>query len=70
MLILGAECGFLSMIAAAIISLALVDLYAALISLIIAVIGWYYTYTKYIELSKRDAAGWLDAKPIPELEGQ
>jgi tetrahydromethanopterin S-methyltransferase subunit C len=69
MLILGAECGFLSMIPAAIISLALVDMAAALISLIIAVIGWYYTYTRYIVLSKRDAADWLDSKPIPELEG-
>ncbi len=69
MLMLGAECGFLSMIPAAVMSMALVSMTAALISLIVALIGWYYTYTNYIVLSKRDAAAWLDAKPIPELEG-
>ena len=42
---------------------------AAIISMIIAIIGWVYTYQQYIELSKRDAASWLDAKPIPEMEG-
>ncbi len=69
MLMLAAECGFLSMIPAAVMSMALVSMTAALISLIVALIGWYYTYTNYIVLSKRDAAAWLDAKPIPELEG-
>ena len=42
---------------------------SAIISLIIAIIGWTYTYKEYMVLSKRDAAAWLDAKPIPELEG-
>jgi tetrahydromethanopterin S-methyltransferase subunit C len=69
MLMLTAECGFLSMIAAAVMSFAMVDAMAALISLIIALIGWGYTYKQYIMLSKRDAASWLDTKPIPEMEG-
>ncbi|MFZ1897530.1 tetrahydromethanopterin S-methyltransferase subunit MtrC [Methanoregula sp.] len=69
MLMLTAECGFLSMIVAAIMSFALVSAGAALISLIIALIGWLYTYCEYIKLSKRDAAAWLDTKPIPEMEG-
>ena len=69
MLMLTAECGFLSMIVAAIMSFALVSAGAALISLIIALIGWLYTYCEYIDLSKRDAAAWLDTKPIPEMEG-
>ncbi len=69
MLTLAQECGFLSMITAAVMSMALVSLAAGLVSLIVAVVGWYYTYTKYIDLAKRDAAAWLDAKPIPELEG-
>lgn len=69
MLMLAAECGFLSMIAAAVMSMALINIVAALVSLIVALVGWYYTYVKYIELSKRDAASWLDSKPIPELEG-
>ncbi len=70
MLMLGLECGFLTMIPAAVMSVALVPLGAGLISLVVALVGWYYTYMKYIDLSKRDAAAWLDAKPIPELEGQ
>jgi tetrahydromethanopterin S-methyltransferase subunit C len=70
MLMLAAECGFLSMIVAAVMSMALISMSAALVSLFVAVIGWYYTYTKYIELAHRDAASWLDTKPIPELEGQ
>jgi N5-methyltetrahydromethanopterin:coenzyme M methyltransferase subunit C len=69
MLMLAAECGFLSMIPAAVMSMALVSMPAALISLIVSLVGWYYTYANYIVLSKRDAAEWLDAKPIPELEG-
>lgn len=69
MLMLTAECGFLSMIVAAIMSFALVSGGAAVISLIVAVIGWVYTYQQYMEMSKRDAAAWLDAKPIPEVEG-
>ncbi|HVP94077.1 MAG TPA: tetrahydromethanopterin S-methyltransferase subunit C [Methanoregulaceae archaeon] len=69
MLMLTAECGFLTMMIAAIMSLALISTGAALLSFIIGLIGWYYTYTKYIVLAKRDAASWLDTKPIPELEG-
>jgi tetrahydromethanopterin S-methyltransferase subunit C len=70
MLMLSLECGFLSMIVAAIMSFALIDAASALISLIIAVAGWWYTFSHYIVLSKRDAAAWLDAKPIPEMEAQ
>jgi tetrahydromethanopterin S-methyltransferase subunit C len=69
MLMLTAECGFLSMLVAAIMSFALISAGAAIISLVIAIIGWVYTYQQYIELSKRDAAAWLDAKPIPDVEG-
>lgn len=69
MLMLAAECGFLSMIAVSVMSMALINIVAAVVSLIVSLVGWYYTYTRYIELSKRDAAGWLDSKPIPDLEG-
>jgi tetrahydromethanopterin S-methyltransferase subunit C len=69
MLMLTAECGFLSMIMAAIMSFALISTGAALLSLIVGIIGWAYTYNQYICLSKRDAAAWLDAKMIPEVEG-
>jgi tetrahydromethanopterin S-methyltransferase subunit C len=69
MLMLAAECGFLSMFVAAIMSFALITTGSALISLVVALIGWGYTYMQYIGLSKRDAASWLDAKPIPEVEG-
>jgi tetrahydromethanopterin S-methyltransferase subunit C len=69
MLMLTAECGFLSMIVAAFMSFALISMGAAIISLIVGIVGWAYTYNQYICLSKRDAAAWLDAKPIPEMEG-
>jgi len=69
MLMLTAECGFLSMIVAAIMSFALISIASAVLSLIIALIGWVYTYCEYIKLSKRDAAAWLDSKPIPDVEG-
>lgn len=69
MLMLTAECGFLSMIVAAVMSFAFISTGSALISLLVAIIGWAYTYNQYIDLSKRDAAAWLDAKPIPEMEG-
>jgi len=69
MLMLTAECGFLSMIVAAIMSFALISAGSAIISLVVAIVGWVYTYNQYICLSKRDAAAWLDAKPIPEMEG-
>jgi len=69
MLMLTAECGFLSMIVAAVMSFALISTGSAIISLIIAIVGWIYTYNEYMVLSKRDAAAWLDSKPIPEVEG-
>jgi tetrahydromethanopterin S-methyltransferase subunit C len=69
MLMLTAECGFLSMIVGAIMSFALISAGSAIIALLVAIIGWVYTYQQYMELSKRDAAAWLDAKPIPEVEG-
>jgi tetrahydromethanopterin S-methyltransferase subunit C len=69
MLMLAAECGFLSMFVAAVMSFALLPAGSALISLVIALVGWGYTYMQYIGLSKRDAASWLDAKPIPDVEG-
>jgi tetrahydromethanopterin S-methyltransferase subunit C len=69
MLMLTAECGFLSMIVAAVMSFAFINAYWALLSLIVAIIGWVYTYGQYMDMSKRDAAAWLDAKPIPEVEG-
>ncbi len=69
MLMLTAECGFLSMIVAAVMSFALVSAGSAMISLLVAILGWAYTYNQYICMSKRDAAAWLDAKPIPDMEG-
>jgi len=69
MLMLTAECGFLSMIMAAIMSFAFVSIGSAIISLIIALAGWIYTYQQYMVMSKRDAAAWLDSKPIPDVEG-
>lgn len=70
MLMLAWEVGFLSMLAGGIISLALISLGPAVLTIIIALIGWWYTYNRYVMLSKRDAASWLDSKPIPEVEGQ
>jgi len=69
MLMLTAECGFLSMIVAAFMSFAFISTVSAMISLLIAILGWAYTYNQYIILSKRDAHSWVDAKPIPEMEG-
>src|SRR5512133_425231 len=69
MLMLTAECGFLSMIVAAIMSFALINVFSAVVSLLVAIIAWAYTYSQYMEMSKRDAAAWLDAKPIPDVEG-
>jgi tetrahydromethanopterin S-methyltransferase subunit C len=68
-LMLTAEVGFLSMIMVAIFSYAYLGMFAVLINIIVAVVGWYYTYMQYIALSKRDAAAWLDTKPIVEAEG-
>jgi tetrahydromethanopterin S-methyltransferase subunit C len=69
MLMLTAECGFLSMLVAAVMSFALISTGSAIISLVIAIIGWVYTYCQYMVMSKRDAAAWLDSKPIPDVEG-
>jgi tetrahydromethanopterin S-methyltransferase subunit C len=68
-LMLAAECGFLSMIPVAVISFAFIAFIPALISLVVSVIGWAYTYGEYIKLSKRDAYAWLDAQPILEPKG-
>ncbi|WOX55309.1 MULTISPECIES: tetrahydromethanopterin S-methyltransferase subunit MtrC [unclassified Methanoculleus] len=68
-LMLAAECGFLSMIPIAVISFAFIEFLPALVSLVVSVIGWIYTYTQYIALAKRDAYAWLDAKPILEPKG-
>ncbi|MDN7025270.1 tetrahydromethanopterin S-methyltransferase subunit C [Methanoculleus sp. FWC-SCC1] len=68
-LMLAAECGFLSMIVISVMSFAFIGFIPAVISLVVSVAGWYYTYAKYIELSKRDAYAWLDAKPILEPKG-
>jgi tetrahydromethanopterin S-methyltransferase subunit C len=69
MLMLTAECAFLSMIVASVMSFAFISAGSAIISLLVAIIGWFYTYSQYIEMSKRDAAAWLDSKPIPDTEG-
>lgn len=68
-LMLAAECGFLSMIPVAVMSFAFISFVPALISLVIAIIGWLYTYVEHIKLAKRDAYAWLDAQPIPDNEG-
>lgn len=68
-LMLTAEVGFLSMIMVAIFSFAYLGIFALIISIVVSVAGWYYTYDRYIALSKRDAAAWLDSKPIVEAEG-
>ena len=68
-LMLTAEVGFLSMIMVAIFSFAYLGIYALIISIVVSVAGWYYTYAQYIALSKRDAFAWLDTKPIVEAEG-
>jgi tetrahydromethanopterin S-methyltransferase subunit C len=70
MLYLAAECGFLSMIVISLMSAPFVSTPALVISFIVSVVGWFYTYVAYIRLSQRDAAMWLDAKPIVEPEGQ
>jgi len=69
MFMLAAECGFLSMMMAAILSFAVISTGAALVSLALACVCWLYTYRRYISMSRRDAAAWLDTKPIPEMEG-
>ena len=68
-LMLTAEVGFLSMIMVAIFSFAYLGIFALIISIVVSVAGWYYTYAQYLALSKRDAAAWLDTKMIVEAEG-
>ncbi|HJK00771.1 MAG TPA: tetrahydromethanopterin S-methyltransferase subunit C [Methanocorpusculum sp.] len=65
---LAIECGFLSMVVMAVISFAFVSFVAAWISLIFALIGWYWSYKQYFALSQRDAAAWLNAKPFSDVE--
>jgi len=65
---LAISCGFLSMIVMAVISYAFIGFIAASISLVVAIVGWLITYLKYIKMSKRDAAAWLDAKPFEDKE--
>ncbi len=63
------ECGFLSMLVVAIMSIAFLSLFAVVISFAISVILWGWSYSEYIKLSKRDAFAWLDSKPIREVGG-
>jgi tetrahydromethanopterin S-methyltransferase subunit C len=70
MLYLAAECGFLSMIVISLMSAPFVSAPSLVISFIVSVVGWFYTYMVYIRMSQRDAAMWLDSKPIVEPEGQ
>jgi len=70
MLMLAAECAFLSLIVVAVLSFAFIGPVPALLSLLIAVVGWVFSYLQFIDLSRRDAAAWLDAKPIIEKEAQ
>jgi len=69
MLMLALECGFLSMIPVAVMSFAFISAGSAILSLVVSCVGWFYTFSQYIMLSKRDAAYWLDSKPIKEPEG-
>jgi tetrahydromethanopterin S-methyltransferase subunit C len=69
MLMLAAECGFLSMIPVAFMSIAYLGTAAVFVSVVVSVAGWLYSFNGFISLSKRDAAAWLDAKPIVEPEG-
>lgn len=68
MLVLGAECGFLSLIIASVLSFAFIGAGPGLVTLAVAACGWLWSYARYIALSRRDAAAWLDAKPIPEIK--
>lgn len=68
MLYLAAECGFLSMIVISLMSVPFVSTPAVVISFVVSAAGWVYTYMVYIRMSQRDAAMWLDSKPIVEPE--
>ncbi|HDQ08534.1 MAG TPA: tetrahydromethanopterin S-methyltransferase subunit C [Methanoculleus sp.] len=64
------ECGFLSMLVVAVMSVAFLSLFAVVISFVISIILWGWSYSEYIKLSKRDAYAWLDSKPIREVGGE
>ncbi|GAB7014636.1 tetrahydromethanopterin S-methyltransferase subunit MtrC [Methanogenium cariaci] len=64
------ECGALSMIGVAIMSLAFLSLPAVVISFVISIILWGWSYSELIKLSKRDAFAWLDSQPIREVGGE
>ena len=64
------ECGFLSMITVAIMSIAFLSAIAAVISFVISIILWGWSYSELVKLSKRDAFAWLDSKPIREVGGE
>jgi len=68
-LMLAIEVGFLSMLIVAVMSFAFIDMMSAIVGLIVALLGWIYSYKTYIALSKRDAFAWLDSKPIIEVGG-
>lgn len=68
-LMLAIEVGFLSMFVVAVMSYAFLDMMSATVGLFIALLGWFFSYKKYIAYSKRDAYAWLDAKPIIEVGG-
>lgn len=68
MFMLAAGCGFLTMIVAAIMSCVFISMTAVLVSLSVAITGWFLSYARYMEMSRRDAAAWLDTKPIPDSE--
>ena len=64
------ECGLLSMLVVAVMSVAFLSLFAVVISFVISIILWGWSYSEYIKLSKRDAFAWLDSKPIREVGGE
>ncbi|MGC9434507.1 MAG: tetrahydromethanopterin S-methyltransferase subunit MtrC [Methanomicrobiales archaeon] len=68
-LMLAAECGFLSMIVISLMSIAFITTGSMIVSLLVSIIGWVYTYNEYIVKSKRDAHSWLDSQPIQEPKG-
>ncbi len=66
-LMLALEVGFLSMIVVAVMSFAFLDFLSGVVSLIVSLAAWAYTYKQYLAFSKRDAYAWLDSKPIIEV---
>jgi len=68
-LMLAAECGFLSMIVISLMSIAFLTLGSVIVSFLVSIIGWVYTYNEFIVKSRRDAHSWLDSQPIMEPKG-